>query len=201
MHSFYEVQGDITTFTGGAIVNPANDRLWEGSGCCGAIFQAVLRLGGAQCHRALTEACRAIGHCPTGKAVITPSCGLPAPFIIHAVGPIWPKSSRSNLQPGQALSAEEAHLAAQLGSAYAEIIRLCVENNISSVAIPSISTGHFGFPQELAAAIARTTCDKVCAELNANLEVTFYAYDEPAFHVLSAAPSAAALGWISTIQE
>ena len=183
------VHGDITTFVGGAIVNPANEGLWEGGGCCGAIFDAVRNLGGAQGHRDLTDACRTMGHCPTGKAVITPSFGLPAPFIIHAVGPEWRGVGSDRLKPGQPLSEKETELVALLTSAYAEVIRLCVENGISSVAIPSISTGIFGFPQELAAAIARTTCDKVCADLGAELEVTFYAFDERAFKVLSAAPA------------
>ena len=79
-------KGNITDSTTDAIVNAANDCLAEGAGVCGAIFKAARQAGG---HAELTNACRAIGHCPTGDAVITPSFGLGSPWIIHAVGPIW----------------------------------------------------------------------------------------------------------------
>ena len=65
-----------------AIVNAANERLFEGGGVCGAIFMAA---GSQQ----LTEACPKIGGCKTGHAVITPGFNLPAKAIIHAVGPMW----------------------------------------------------------------------------------------------------------------
>ena len=77
------IQGDITTITVDAIVNAANSALEAGGGMCGAIFRAV----GAD---ALTRACRSIGHCPTGEAVITPAFGIKtARHIIHAVGPVF----------------------------------------------------------------------------------------------------------------
>jgi O-acetyl-ADP-ribose deacetylase (regulator of RNase III) len=77
------VQGDITTITVDAIVNAANSALEAGGGMCGAIFRAA----GAD---ALTRACRSIGHCPTGEAVITPAFGIKtARHIIHAVGPVF----------------------------------------------------------------------------------------------------------------
>ena len=65
------VRGDITTFEADAIVNAANSALREGGGVCGAIFGAVKKVGGLKAHQQLTEACRNIGHCPTGDAAIT----------------------------------------------------------------------------------------------------------------------------------
>ena len=76
------IRNDITVMRVGAIVNAANSRLQRGGGVCGAIFA---RPDGA----ALQAACDRIGHCSVGDAVITPSFGLPAPFVIHAVGPVW----------------------------------------------------------------------------------------------------------------
>src|SRR5208282_6700476 len=77
------VQGDIATIEADAIVNAANAALEAGGGVCGAIFRAA----GVD---ALTRACRAIGHCPTGEAVITPAFGIKtARHIIHAVGPVY----------------------------------------------------------------------------------------------------------------
>ena len=72
----------ITELDVDCIVNAANSQLRHGGGVCGAIFAAA----GA---RELQAACDALGHCPTGEAVITPGFKLKAKYIVHAVGPIW----------------------------------------------------------------------------------------------------------------
>ena len=61
----------ITKLHTDAIVNAANEGLWEGGGVCGAIF----REAGS---KDLRKACEAIGGCRTGSAVITPGFALPA---------------------------------------------------------------------------------------------------------------------------
>ena len=61
----------ITKLPTDAIVNAANEGLWEGGGVCGAIFAEA---GSME----LTAACNAIGHCDTGSAVITPGFRLKA---------------------------------------------------------------------------------------------------------------------------
>lgn len=72
----------ITKLEVDAIVNAANSQLQAGGGVCGAIFEEAG-------YKELTAACRKIGHCETGSAVITPGFSLKAKYIIHAVGPIW----------------------------------------------------------------------------------------------------------------
>ena len=74
-------QGDITAQKVDAIVNAANTRLAGGGGVDGAIHRA----GGP----AILDACRKIGGCPTGSAVITTGGNLLAPYVIHAVGPVY----------------------------------------------------------------------------------------------------------------
>ena len=76
------VLGDITKMDTDAIVNAAATDLRPCEGICQAIFRAADT-------EALTEACRKIGHCPMGRAVVTPSCGLPCRFIIHVAGCEW----------------------------------------------------------------------------------------------------------------
>ena len=72
----------ITNLDTDALVNAANEGLWEGGGVCGIIFKAA---GSKE----LQAACNAIGGCKTGSAVITPGFNLKSKYIIHAVGPRW----------------------------------------------------------------------------------------------------------------
>ena len=126
------ILGDITTVKADAIVNAANGGLVRGGGVCGAIFRGA--------GRALDDACRMIGHCDTGDAVMTPGFELPADYIIHTVGPVWRGGGEN--EP------------ALLASCYDKSLALAEINGLKSVAFPSISTGIFGYPTEAAAKIA-----------------------------------------------
>ncbi len=119
----------ITDLDTDAVVNAANEGLWAGGGVCGAIFRAAG-------HDRLEEACRKIGHCDTGSAVITPGFGLKAKYVIHAVGPRWKdgKHGESKLLYG----------------AYYRSLELAVENGCRSIGFPLISAGIFGYPVKLA---------------------------------------------------
>ena len=167
------VQGNIALAPTKAIVNAANSGLYEGAGVCGAIFGAVQKVGG---HAHLTKACRTIGHCDEGSAVITPSFGLPSEFIIHAVGPTW--SPQQVLPP----KLNENHITSTRAfiSTYTSISQDCKENNINSVSIPAISTGIFGFPKEFGAAIALRVCERDAGPIDVHLmafsdhDIAFY---------------------------
>ncbi len=133
------IQGDITKAEVDAVVNAANEKLIGGGGVDGAIRRA----GGD----AVTKACDVIraqqGGCPTGKAVITTGGNLPAQYIIHTVGPVWHGGNSGE--------------AVLLASCYRESLQLAVENDVKSIAFPSISTGVYGYPTEKAAADALQT--------------------------------------------
>jgi len=133
------VLGDITRQAVDAIVNAANSTLLGGGGVDGAIHRA----GGP----AILDACRAIraerGDCPTGEAVLTGGGGLPARYVIHAVGPVWRGGDQG-----------EPEL---LASCYRNSLRIAAENGFESVAFPSISTGIYGYPVSLAAPTALST--------------------------------------------
>ena len=147
--SFTVIHGDITTMATDAIVNAANSRLAPGGGVCGAIFSA------SDYHK-LDLACRKIGHCPVGQAVITPSFGMPAKYIVHAVGPIW--------QGGQQ---NEAKL---LRDCYTSSLNLAKQHGCTSIAFPLISAGIYGYPKEEA---LRVAVDAIRAFLDDN-EMTVY---------------------------
>lgn len=127
--------GDITRLALDAIVNAANEQLLPGGGVCGAIHRAA----GPE----LARACAAIGHCPTGSAVITPGFALPARFVIHAVGPVWRGGGSG-----------EAEL---LAGAYRSCLELSAEQGLASIAFPAISTGIYGYPLEQATEVAVDT--------------------------------------------
>lgn len=128
-------QGDITAQKVDAIVNAANSRLAGGGGVDGAIHRA----GGP----AILDACRKIGGCPTGSAVITTGGNLFAPHVIHAVGPVY----RSGASEAPVL----------LRRVYKSCLNLAEKNGIKSIAFPSISTGAYGYPIAEAAQIALST--------------------------------------------
>lgn len=138
------LKGDITTVETDAIVNAANSLLVVGGGVSGAIHQA----GG----HIVDEACRAWvaehGPVPPGESAITVGGNLPARYVIHAVGPMWHGGEEGEPE--------------QLASAYASAMDLADENGLTSIAFPSISTGIFGYPTDLAAPIAvQTLRDKL----------------------------------------
>lgn len=126
------IQGDITKMAVDFIVNSANTELLPGGGVSGAIHRAA----GPQ----LAEACRAVAPCPTGEARITPGFRLPARYVIHTVGPIWQGGTQG--EP------------ALLEAAYRSSLALAKAHHLRTGAFPSISTGIFGYPLELAAPIA-----------------------------------------------
>lgn len=127
--------GDITKETTEAIVNAANAALRGGSGVDGAIHRA----GGPS----IMEACREIGSCPTGSAVITTAGFLKAKFVIHAVGPIY-REGRHN---------EEA----LLSSAYRSCLEMAARHGIESISFPALSAGAYGYPLHEASRTALAT--------------------------------------------
>ena len=148
----------ITKLSVDCIVNAANSGLQAGGGVCGAIFR--------ECKgNELQKACNAIGHCDTGNAVITPSFGLKAKYIIHAVGPIW--------------SGGDCHEADLLYSCYKAAMRLAMENNCHSVAFPLISAGIYGYPKREAWQVAiKSVRDFLAENSEYNIDVTFAVLDD-----------------------
>lgn len=127
------IQKDITKLKVDAIVNAANTALAPGGGVCGAIFAAAG-------YQDLDKACRKLGGCPTGQAVITEGFALPARYIVHTVGPIWRGGS----------AGEEA----LLRSCYRTSLALAWEKECRSMAFPLISAGIYGYPLQEALSIA-----------------------------------------------
>lgn len=146
------VIADIVDMDTDCVVNAANEGLREGGGVCGAIFSAA----GAD---ELTQACRKIGGCPTGSAVITPGFDLKAKYIIHAVGPVWSGTEEDRLL---------------LKGCYSESLERAKENDCHSIAFPLISAGIFGCPLEDAWEQAVKGCNEwICENPEYDMDIVF----------------------------
>ena len=149
------VQGDITQQRVSAITNAANSRLAGG----GSVDGAIHRAGGSAIMAECDKIRREQGGCPTGQAVITTGGDLYADHVIHTVGPIWEGG----------MSGEPELLA----SCYRQSLKLAVENELKPIAIPSISTGVYGYPMEKAAIVASETVTLFLEENEEFKEVRF----------------------------
>ena len=149
-------KGDITTYPTDAIVNAANRTLLGGGGVDGAIHRAA----GPE----LLEECKTLGGCETGEAKITKGYRLPAKYVIHTPGPIWYGGTRGEAE--------------RLCASYYNSLRLAEEHGCRSVAFPSISTGVFRFPLDLAAPIALETILSFLETAQCVRDVTMVCFDD-----------------------
>ena len=155
---------DITTLAVDAIVNAANTELAPGGGVCGAIHHAA----GPE----LAVACARLAPCPAGEARITPGFGLPARFVIHAVGPVWHGGAHG-----------EAEL---LASAYRAALALARAKGCQSIAFPAISTGIYGYPLDAATAVAVATVRADLRHHGTPREVLFACFSQAALNAYAA---------------
>lgn len=147
------VHQNIFTLNVDAIVNSANVSLLAGSGICGVIHKHA--------GKALEDYCKTLGKQDYGSAVISPSFKLSpvCEYIIHACGPRYLDGNRG-----------EAEL---LARTHESIIKVAIENNLSSIVIPPISTGVYRFPAEQAAMIAINSVASALANSDAEIDVYF----------------------------
>ena len=155
------VCGDITLQRVDVVVTAANSGIRGGGGVDGAVHGAA----GPQ----LLEACRELGGCPTGSAVMTEAFGLGRRGIknvIHAVGPIY---------------SQDLDASALLRGAYVRSLELVKGVGARSVALPSIGTGIYGYPLDEAAPIAVRAASGFLAKTGSSMRVIFVLFDDTTY--------------------
>jgi O-acetyl-ADP-ribose deacetylase (regulator of RNase III) len=141
-----------------AVVNAANAQLRTGGGVAGAIHNAA--------GPGLTDETRPLAPIQPGEAVITGGHDLPNDHVIHVLGPVYGRD-----EPSDEL----------LRAGYENALDRAEENDVTSVAVPAISTGAFGFPMGPAARIAVETVLSRAPSLESVERVRFVLFDEEAF--------------------
>lgn len=141
--------GDISGFTGDAIVNAANNYLRLGSGVAGAIA----RNGGP----GIQEECNRISKIRVGESAITTGGNLKAKFVIHA-----------------AVLGDEPASLETVRKATQSALGLALERGLKTLAFPLLGTGVGALPSDQ---VARLMMGLI-KQAPDTLEVTLYGYTE-----------------------
>ena len=158
------VQGDITIEDVDAIVNAANEHLQHGGG----VAWAISKKGGSAIQKESDVWVRKHGSVPHARPAWTSGGLLPAKYVIHAVGPVWGDGDEDN----------------KLHTAVTGSLRAADDLKCSSVALPAISTGIYGFPKDRAAGIIFSAIEKYFVENSSGLKIVkLVLFDQPTVDV------------------
>ncbi|MBK9924955.1 MAG: macro domain-containing protein [Anaerolineales bacterium] len=160
------VQGDITIEEVDAIVNAANEHLQHGGG----VAWAISKKGGSKIQQESDSWIRQHGLVSHAHPAWTSGGLLPAKYVIHAVGPVWENGRDDEDQ--------------KLEQAVTGSLQVVDELKCSSMALPAISTGIFGFPKDRAARIIFASIEKYFESNASNIKVVkMLLFDKPTIEV------------------
>jgi O-acetyl-ADP-ribose deacetylase len=153
------LEGDLTVQQVDAIVNAGNEQLAHGGG----VAAALARAGGPQVQRQSDAWIAEHGPVKPGTAAVTTAGVMPARWIVHVVGPRWRESQDNEGLLRQAVRAA-LDTARDLGA--------------TSIALPALSAGIFGYPREEATVvIAEEACQWLAGDHGDLAEVRLVGYD------------------------
>uniref|UniRef100_A0A3B5B177 Poly [ADP-ribose] polymerase n=1 Tax=Stegastes partitus TaxID=144197 RepID=A0A3B5B177_9TELE len=127
-------KADICSFSVDAVVNAANEDLKH----IGGLALALLQAAGPELQKTSDDYVAKNGPLRPGDAMVTGAYNLSCKHIVHAVGPRFSDFDRKTS-------------VSRLKTAVKESLRQAEAVNCSSVALPAISSGVFGFPVQLCA--------------------------------------------------
>ncbi|XP_060765229.1 protein mono-ADP-ribosyltransferase PARP14-like isoform X2 [Neoarius graeffei] len=140
------LKADICQFKVDAVVNAANEDLKH----IGGLALALLNAAGPSLQQISDQYVAAHGKLQPGNAVTTKAGHLPCRYVVHAVGPRYYNTDRSTSVK-------------KLRQAVRESLNQAVLHRCSSIAVPAISSGIFGFPLDLCT-------ETIAQELHAYIE-------------------------------
>jgi len=191
------IAGDICSFEGDAICNPANNAGLGGGGADGAIHRAAGPGLLAACLTLPFTVGEGYGpgltpitdiRVPNGGAIPTPAFDLPCRWIIHTAGPVWPSDPDATLylanNPPSCLAGQQMKLGVRgvraediaretLRACYKMPLLTAVGMGCKSIAFPAISAGVYGCPVEVCADVALQLAHDY---RDWPIDVTFYLY-------------------------
>ena len=132
-HELQLIQGDITLVDVECIVNPANQFLKHGGGLAGLLAKKA----GPTLQKESDAWVKEHGPVTHHSPAFTVGGDLPFRYIIHAVGPVWGSGNEK----------------VKLGTAVIGSLKLAEELGSTSLALPAISTGIFGYPVKEASSV------------------------------------------------
>ncbi|XP_072025000.1 protein mono-ADP-ribosyltransferase PARP14-like [Amphiura filiformis] len=134
-------KGDLTKENVDAIVNAANQDLEH----VGGLAKAIVQAGGETIQQESSRKRAQLGRkVKTGEVICTGAGRLPCQHVLHVPGPMWPKYRRHD---PSTVSNEENLLYDAVTNCLKEANKL----KLTSIAIPAISSGVYGFPLDLCA--------------------------------------------------
>jgi len=154
--------GNIVQQDCDAIVNAANGNLAHGAGVAGAIASS----GGSQLMRESREYVKKHGKVKTGQVAVTGPGKIKCKWVIHAVGPIWKGGAKDEPR--------------KLKNACYNSLLEAKKLELTSIAIPAVSSGIFGFPKDFCAEIMVQAAKEFIDEDSGTLkEIRFANFDVP----------------------
>jgi O-acetyl-ADP-ribose deacetylase (regulator of RNase III) len=155
------VRGDITIEDVDAIVNAANEHLQHGGG----VAHMISRQGGSAIQKESDAWIQEHGRVSHTDPAWTSGGRLPAKYVIHAVGPVWGDGDEDK----------------KLEAAVTGSLRVADELTCTSLALPAISTGIFGFPKDRAAGIIFSAIENYFASHSSSQVriIKLVLYDQP----------------------
>lgn len=127
-------KADICSLSVDAVVNAANESLQH----TGGLALALLKAAGPELQKISDDFIGRNRNLRTGDAVVTGACNLPCKHVVHTVGP---RFSDHDQKTSVSL----------LKRAVLQSLIQTVKLNCSTIALPAISSGVFGFPLDLCA--------------------------------------------------
>jgi O-acetyl-ADP-ribose deacetylase (regulator of RNase III) len=149
------LKADITERNVDAIVNAANSYLQHGGG----VAAAIVRKGG----EIIQQESNKIGYVDVGSAVLTTAGKLRCKAVIHTVGPRMGEGNEDE----------------KLKQSITSVLKLATQYGFTTISIPAISSGIFGFPKDKCAKILVGQAKRFLQEEHTSLNtVEFCLFDD-----------------------